>query len=164
MNKQPNSRMCFICGLQNPVGLKLAFYEDSEAGQVQAEFTVPDEYQGYPGVVHGGIVAAVLDEVSGRAIMLHGSDENLMATLRLTVRYRRPTPTETPLTGVGWVERLGATRAKVAGEIRLPDGTVTAECEAILATVPETFRDAWGPEKPYWKVYENGPDRSRSGV
>lgn len=154
MNKQPNSRMCFICGLQNPVGLKLAFYEDAEAGQVQAEFTVPDEYQGYPGVVHGGIVAAVLDEVAGRAIMMGGSDENLMATLRLTIRYRRPTPTETPLTTVGWVERPGTSRARVAGEIRLPDGAVTAECEAILARPPEEFRTRWEPEKAYWKVYE----------
>jgi len=145
--------MCFICGLQNPIGLKLAFYEDLEAGQVRAEFTVPDEYQGYPGVVHGGIVSAILDEVSGRAVMLHGSDESLMATLRLTIRYRRPTPTKTPLTAVGWVERMGGMGARVAGEIRLPDGAVTAECEAVLANVPEEFRARWEPEKPYWKVY-----------
>jgi uncharacterized protein (TIGR00369 family) len=154
MRKQPNSRMCFVCGLQNPVGLKLAFYEDPEAEQVRAEFTVPDKYQGYPGIVHGGIVAAILDEVSGRAVMLHGSDEDLMATLRLTVRYRRPTPTETLLTAVGWVERTGGMGARVAGEVRLPDGTVSAECESVLASVPEEFRTRWEPEKPYWKVYE----------
>jgi len=146
--------MCFVCGLQNPVGLKLAFYEDPESGQVRAEFTVPDEYQGYPGVVHGGIVSAILDEVSGRAVLVHGSDENLMATLRLTVRYRRPTPTETRLTAVGWVERMGGVGARVAGEIRLPDGTVTAECESVLTNVPEEFRAQWEEEKPYWKVYE----------
>ena len=154
MRKQPNSRMCFICGRQNPIGLHLDFYEDPETGQVRAEFTVPDEFQGYPGVVHGGIVAAILDEVSGRAVMLHGSDEDLMATLRLTVRYRRPTPTETLLTAVGWVERTGGMGARVAGEVRLPDGTVSAECESVLASVPEEFRTQWEPEKPYWKVYE----------
>jgi uncharacterized protein (TIGR00369 family) len=154
MRKQPNSRMCFICGMQNPVGLKIAFYDDAETRQVQAECTIPDEYQGYPGVVHGGVVAAILDEVSGRAVMLHGSDEVLMATLRLTVRYRRPTPTETPLTAVGWVERMSGMGARVAGEIRLPDGTVTAECESTLGNVPDEFRARWEPEKPYWKVYE----------
>lgn len=154
MNKQPNSRMCFVCGLQNPAGLKLAFYEDPGAGQVWVKFVVPDEYQGYPGVVHGGIVAAILDEVSGRAVLINGSDEDLMATLKITIRYRRPTPTETPLTAVGWVERPGTSRAKVAGEIRLPDGTVTAECEAILTRPPEEFRERWEPEKPYWKVDE----------
>lgn len=154
MKKQPSSRMCFLCGLQNPVGLKLDFYEDSEAEQVRVEFTVADEYQGYPGVVHGGIVAAVLDETAGRAVMLGGSDKDLFATLRLTVRYRRPTPTDTPLTAVGWVERMGGVGARVAGEIRLPDGTVTAECEATVAEVPEEFRVGWEAEKPYWKVYE----------
>ena len=112
--------MCFLCGLQNPVGLKLAFYEDPKAKQVRAEFTIPDAYQGYPGVAHGGIVAAILDEVAGRAVMKEGGDENLMATLRLTVRYRSATPTETSLTAVGWVERMGGTSARVAGEIIHP--------------------------------------------
>jgi len=146
--------MCFVCGRQNPLGLKLDFYEDGEASEVRAEFTVPEDYQGYPGVVHGGILAAILDEVSGRAVMLHDSDENLMATLRLTVRYRRPTPIGTPLTAVGWVEHSGGIGTRVAGEIRLPDGTVTAECESVLANVPEGFRARWEQEKPYWKVYE----------
>jgi len=154
MQKQPNSRMCFVCGVQNPVGLKLTFYQDPEAGQVRATFTIPEKYQGYPGVVHGGIVAAILDEVSGRAVMLHLADEGLMATLRLTIRYRRPTPTGTPLTAVGWVERIGGIGARVAGEIRLPDGTVTAECQSTLGPVPEEFRALWEPERPYWKVYE----------
>jgi uncharacterized protein (TIGR00369 family) len=154
MDKQPNSRMCFVCGLQNPLGLKIAFYNDPEVEQVRAELTIPDVYQGYPGVVHGGIVAAILDEISGRAVMLHGSDEDLMATLRLTVRYRRPTPTETPLTAVGWVAQVGGVGARVAGEIRLADGTVTAECESVLANVPEEFYTRWEAEKPYWKVYE----------
>jgi uncharacterized protein (TIGR00369 family) len=154
MNKQPNSRMCFVCGRQNPVGLKLDFYEDHDAEQVRVEITVPDIYQGYPGVVHGGIISAILDEVAGRAVLLHGSDDDLMATLRLNIRFRRPTPTETPLTAVGWVERMSGMGARVAGEIRLPDGTVTAECEATLVSVPEEFRTRWEEEKQYWKVYE----------
>jgi len=132
MRKQPNSRRCFVCGLENPVGLQLAFYEDLDTGQVRAEFAVPEVYQGYPGVVHGGIVAAILDEISGRAVMVDGSGEDLMATLRLTVRYRRPTPTETPLTAVGWVERVGGKGARVAGEIRLPDACGLSRGQAGL--------------------------------
>lgn len=154
MRKQPNSRMCFLCGMQNPAGLKLAFYEDVEARQVRTECRVPDQFQGYPGIVHGGIVAAILDEVAGRAVMLDGGDDNMMATLRLTIRYRRPTPTETPLTVVGWVERTSGKGAQVAGEIRLSDGTVTASCECLLVNVPDEFQERWEPEKPYWKVYE----------
>jgi len=154
MRKQPNSRMCFLCGRQNPVGLKLDFYQDAEAGEVRVTCTIPDDYQGYPGVVHGGIVAAVLDETAGRAVMIAGGDDKLMATVRLTVRYRRPTPTETPLTVVGWVEQGGEKRARVTGEIRLSDGTVTAEAECLLADVPESFLEQWEEEKQYWKVYD----------
>jgi uncharacterized protein (TIGR00369 family) len=130
------------------------FYEDAEAGQVRAMLTVPDVFQAYPGVVHGGIVAAILDEVAGRAVLLSGTDDDLMVTLRLTIRYRQPTPTETPLVAVGWQERASGIGARAAGEIRLEDGTVTAECECLLSWVPEEFRANWAEEKKYWKVYE----------
>jgi acyl-coenzyme A thioesterase PaaI-like protein len=146
--------MCFVCGRQNPIGLGLDFYEDHEADQVRAEFTVPDAYQGYPGVVHGGIVSTILDEVAGRAVMMDEGDDRLLATLRMTVRFRQSTPTETLLTAVGWVKQMSGIGAKVAAEIRLPDGTVTADCESLLAEPPEAFRERWEGEKPYWKVYD----------
>jgi acyl-coenzyme A thioesterase PaaI-like protein len=146
--------MCFVCGRQNPVGLKLDFYEDHESNQIRAQFTVSDAYQGYPGVVHGGIVSTILDEVSGRAVMMEEGDDRLLATLRIRVRFREPTPTETPLTVVGWVKQISSIGAKVAGEIRLGDGTVTAECESLLAEPPASFKEAWEDEKRYWKVDE----------
>ena len=71
INKQPNSRMCFICGLENPVGLHLHIYE-TEPGVVETTYVAPEHFQGYPGVLHGGIVGAIIDEISGRALM--GSD------------------------------------------------------------------------------------------
>ncbi len=154
MREQPTSRMCFVCGRQNPVGLKLSFYEDREAGQVRANLNIPDEYQGYPGVVHGGIVSTILDEISGRAVMMEGEGEQLLVTLRMTVRFRRPTPTESPLTAVGWVERISGIGAKVAGEIRLADGTVTADCASLLVEPPDAFKETWESEKPYWKADE----------
>jgi acyl-coenzyme A thioesterase PaaI-like protein len=154
VRKQPNSRMCFVCGRENPVGLKLEFYEDREANQVIAEVTIPDVYQGYPGVVHGGIVSTILDEISGRAVMMEAGDEELLATLHMSVRFRLPTPTETPLTAVGWLKHAGGVGAKVAGEIRLPDGTVTAECESLLSQRPPSFQEAWEDEKRYWTVDE----------
>ena len=70
---QPNSLKCFVCGLENPYGLHLRFF-DSEPGEVIAEVTVPEQFQGYPGIVHGGIIAAMLDEAAGRSQM--GNDEH----------------------------------------------------------------------------------------
>ncbi|MGQ9567755.1 MAG: PaaI family thioesterase [Anaerolineae bacterium] len=155
MEKQPSSRTCFLCGRQNPIGLKMSWYNDRQTGQVRATVTVPEPFNGYPGIVHGGIVAAILDETAGRALLLEGGDENLMVTLTLKVRYRRPTPTGQPLTAVGWVVRQTPLRAKVAAELRLADGTVTAEAEVLLARPGEEFVRRWEPEKPYWRVYDD---------
>ena len=150
--KQPNSRMCFVCGLQNPVGLKMAIYNDVENRQVVSTVIVPEHFQSYPGIVHGGILATMLDEVSGRAVLIDGSDENLMVTVKLEVKYRQPTPTLTPLTVIGQVVSLSDNRAKVHGEIRLPDGTISAEADGLLARPPQTIRDNWENERQYWKV------------
>ena len=155
MNKQPNSRMCFVCGLQNPVGLHLAFFEDHESDpkQVRAEVIVPDKYQGYPGVAHGGILAAILDEVAGRATIIDGGPDDLMMTLKMELRYRLPTPTETPLTGVGWITRHHGNRAQAHGELRLPDGQVSVEADLVLMRPPGAVATVWEAEKPFWKVY-----------
>jgi uncharacterized protein (TIGR00369 family) len=152
-SKQPNSRMCFICGLQNPVGLHMSIYNDHDNNCIYSNITLPDQYQSYPGVVHGGIVATMLDEISGRATIIDGNDQNLMVTVKLAVKYRRPTPTNTPLKVIGRVVSQTETRAKVEGEIQLPDGTVTASCEGLLARPPDDLRTQWEAELPYWKVY-----------
>ncbi len=152
-SKQPNSRMCFVCGLQNPVGLHLAIYNDLDNNCIYSNVIISDQYQSYPGVVHGGIVATMLDEISGRATIMDGNDQNLMVTLKLEVKYRRPTPTNTPLKVIGRVVSQNESRAKVTGEIQLADGTVTASCEGLLARPPDEMRDQWAAELPYWKVY-----------
>jgi acyl-coenzyme A thioesterase PaaI-like protein len=65
MEKQPNSRMCFVCGIDNPIGLHLSFYTDDE-GRCIARFRPGPEHQGYPGHLHGGIISTLLDEAMGR--------------------------------------------------------------------------------------------------
>lgn len=155
MNKQRNSRTCFLCGRQNDVGLKVSWYNDVAAQRVRATVSVPEHFNGYPGIVHGGIVAALLDETAGRALLLDGNDENLMVTLKLEVKYRHPTPTGQPLTLTGWVVQRHASRARVAAEVRLADGTVTAEGEALLVRAPREFLERWEPEKSFWRVYED---------
>ena len=155
---QPTSRMCFVCGRQNPVGLHIHFYEDNKNQQVIAPLTIPEQYQGYPGVVHGGILAAILDETAGRAVMMGleasaaGAETPFWVTAKLEMRYRQPTPTETSLKAVGWVVRKRSRSAEVAGEIRLPDGTVTAELSAVVVRPPAETLKAWEQEKKFWRV------------
>ena len=115
MNKQANSRHCFVCGVENPFGLQLKFYEE-EPGRVTAEIVVPDHFQGYPGVVHGGIIAAMLDEVSGRT-MLRGNPPRWMVTAKLDIRYRKPVPTEKRIYLEGLAKEDNGKVAVVMGKI-----------------------------------------------
>ncbi len=133
----------------------MRFYEtESEPVQVTADYTVPARYQGYPGVVHGGIIAAMLDEVTSRTIF-RGEPPRFVVTARLSVRYRKPVPVETPLRLTGRVVEEKGRAITVAGEIRLVDGTLLAEAEAVIVEVdPSFFReDGLTPEK--WRVYPN---------
>jgi len=149
---QPTSRMCFVCGRENPHGLHLCFYSDEAAGQVTASVVIPDAYQGYPGIAHGGILAAILDEVTGRAINLGQADTAFWVTAKLELRYRLPTPTETSLTAVGWVVERRSRAAEVAGELRLADGTVTVEAKAVIVCPSTATLDQWGAERAFWRV------------
>ena len=58
LKKQQNSKMCFLCGLKNPYGLKAAFYE-LENNELVCIFKPSIEHQSYPGRLHGGIAATV---------------------------------------------------------------------------------------------------------
>ncbi len=149
--KQPNSRHCFVCGLENPFGLQLKFYEQ-EPGEVNAEITIPEQYQGYPGVVHGGIVAAMLDEITARAHM-NGDPPRFMYTARLELRYRKNVPVGQPLRLVG---RAGPARQRTAvatGSIYGPQGELLAEAEALLVDVPADVVNTVNLEALGWKVY-----------
>lgn len=78
--KQPNSKMCFICGLENPMGLYLHIYE-LESGVVETSYIAPEHFQGYPGVLYGGIVAALIDEIAERTHMdSNANDSRFMFT------------------------------------------------------------------------------------
>ena len=155
MIRQPTSRTCFMCGRENDYGLKMVWYNNPETDQVEAAVTIPEHFNGYPGIAHGGIVAAILDETAGRAVLLDGNFNNLFVTLRLNVAYRKPTPTNIPLKAVGWLERKGHRGMKVAAKLLLPDGTMTTECNAVVARPTGEIAKSWEPERKFWRVEED---------
>jgi acyl-coenzyme A thioesterase PaaI-like protein len=119
--------------------------------EVYADHNVPAAYEGYPGLVHGGIVAAMLDEVVSRVAMI-GDHHHFMMTVRLELKYRHPVPTETPLHLLGRAERLRGRLGKATGELYLPDGTVAVEASLILADVPPEFLAGADPGDLGWRV------------
>jgi acyl-coenzyme A thioesterase PaaI-like protein len=151
-SRQPSSRSCFVCGRENPVGLKVRWDQHPEAGEIRGTVTVPEHFNGYPGVTHGGIVAAIVDETAGRTILMDGGFEDLMVTAKLEVTYRRPTPTGVPLQVVGRLLRRAGSRAEAEAELLLPDGTVAARGTVVLARPPAETASRWEAEREHWKV------------
>ena len=151
MNKKlPNASHCFVCGFENSSGLQMFFYVN-EQGQVVSEVIIPEQFQGYPGVAHGGIVATILDEILARAVMADDPDR-FMFTGRLTTRYRKPTPLGVPLRLVGKVIRDRGKIAECASFMYDPDGELCAEAEGLLLQVPQDVVDQTDFGGMSWKV------------
>src|SRR5688572_5018171 len=157
MKLQPNSKYCFVCGLENPAGLHLHFY-DNGADEVRALYTVDENYNSYPGVVHGGIVAAMLDEAAGRVIMARDVNR-FMVTATLNIRYRKPVPTQTEVLITSKLVKDRGRMAQSHSEIRLLDGSVCAEAEATLVAISlDQASGGFNMDELGWQVY---PDEGR---
>ena len=85
-----DDQWCFACGRENPKGLHTSWSLDGD-GAVRARFQPDRHHQGWKGVVHGGILAALLDEAMAQRLRFSGTHA---VTASLTIRYRRPAPTE----------------------------------------------------------------------
>ena len=142
--------MCFICGMQNPIGLKIFFYEQAD-GSVIANFTPKEEHQGYPGVLHGGIITALLDETMGRASMA-GEREQWMMTAKLELRFLKPVPVGKPLKVIGRVEKMSRIGMTGRGEIRLADDSVAVEASGLFVTLPSEQKEQLQALLPVWQV------------
>ena len=146
--------MCFICGVENPIGLHLHIYETAP-GIVESTYVAPKHFQGYPGVLHGGIVGAILDELCGRSQM--GTDAltpRFMFTAKLEVKYRKNVPIGRELRIVG---KAGKSRGKSAeawaGIYDTETDELLAEGNALLINVPEDQFNLSSLDDLGWKVY-----------
>jgi acyl-coenzyme A thioesterase PaaI-like protein len=158
MEKQASARNCFICGVENLNGLQIKFYQP-EPGKVVANYSVPARFEGYPGIVHGGVVSAMLDEVAGRAFIT-GDPPRFMVTAKISVRFRKPVPIEQPLQLFGYAKEDKGRMAVAAGEIRDLDDNLLAEAEVILANMPaEVIEENQEWDEREWMVYPDEEER-----
>jgi acyl-coenzyme A thioesterase PaaI-like protein len=123
--KQPNSKMCLVCGLKNGGGLHASFYE-VDGGELVALFTPREEHQSYPGRLHGGLITAMLDETIGRAVIVGGAEEIWGVTLEFTTQFKKPVPLDVELKVVGRIVKQEGRVFEGTGEILLPGGEVAA--------------------------------------
>lgn len=118
-----------LIGLANPLAPPIVI--EQGADRVTGRVTFGSVYEGPPGCVHGGFIAAAFDEVLGSAQTLSGSPG---MTARLTVNYRRPTPLRAPLVIEGFFDRKEGRKVFTSGRI-LADGQVTAEAEGLFVSI-----------------------------
>ncbi len=129
-----DDRWCMACGEENPQGLRLEFRWEGE--DCVCDFVPARVHQGWAGVVHGGILATLLDEIMNQALCLTVGP---VVTAQLNVRYRKPAPTGESLRVCGRVTGGRGKLHDAEAEVTLPDGTVVASATAKLMEVEGTL-------------------------
>ena len=114
--------MCFGCGRDNPIGLKLNFQWDGKTAR--AEFTPTKLYQGWSGLVHGGIIMSILDEAMAYAALFEGMN---CITAKMQVNLRRLAPIDEPLIITASTVKKTRKLVEAKAAISLKDGTQIAE-------------------------------------
>lgn len=141
INDSLTDHHCFGCGDRNPIGLQLRFREIRSASGVWAEFTPNRDHEGYLGMVHGGILATMLDEAMSWAVTNSGA---IGVTGRMETAFRRPATLNRKLIVIGRVEQLRRRVIEVSGEIRdHATDDVVAEATARFVRVSPEQAQAW---------------------
>ncbi len=142
LNDRSEFQQSFVHGLKNPVGLRIQ-YELHER-EVWGEWTPSGEHVGFPGVVHGGLIAAVLDDVMGRyAALMH----IWAVTARLDVQYREPLSVGTRVHIVGRADRIDRRRYHASAHIESREGVHHARATGVYLTLSHALMkrtvEAW---------------------
>jgi uncharacterized protein (TIGR00369 family) len=141
MKMQKNT--CFVCGQDNPEGMKLQFALDEERQTFVCHFNLTERYTGPPGHCHGGIIASILDDAMGKVNKLH---HVVALTREMTVEYLKPVPLHKPL-------RVEGREIEVRGSKHINAAEILNEKNEVLARSRGIFI-AIDPEKMFAKYVE----------
>ena len=122
---------CFGCGRDHPTGLHLEMWGLDDELRVRGSFTVTEHHQGAPGLAHGGVISAAVDEGMGYLLWLVGSPA---VTARLEVDFRRPVPVGSRLERHARVDRREGRKIWASMQGRVDDD-VAVEAEALYVMV-----------------------------
>ena len=134
--------LCFGCGQNNPIGLKLSFQRDGKTAR--AEFTPTKLYQGWPGLVHGGIIICILDEAMGYAALFEGMN---CVTAKMQAKLRRPASIDEPLIITSSTIKKTRKLIETKAAISLKDGTLIAEGTATQFVINTRTGEAINQEE-----------------
>ncbi|MFA5676511.1 MAG: PaaI family thioesterase [Christensenellales bacterium] len=158
INKQPSARECFVCGTENNKGLHASFYE-TDTNEIEAVFTPHRMHQSYPGRLHGGIAACILDETIGRAVQIEQPDI-WGVTAQLTVSYKKPLPYGEELKALGRITKQSRLLFEGEGEIYTSDGQIAVTAKAKYFKM-RIGRICDGLDGEDWKLHIDSDEASR---
>ncbi|HEX2172918.1 MAG TPA: PaaI family thioesterase [Dehalococcoidia bacterium] len=123
---------CYGCGQANPHGLRLRF--ETVGDTVETTFTPEAAHQGYPGLLHGGVLYSLLDETMGWAATLQ---RTWVMTGRLEIRYLSPAPIGRPIRVTARVTRRRGRALEISGEAQVDGGPPVARASGLFMQVPD---------------------------
>ena len=135
---------CFVCGKKNPFGLNIPVKSFIKGNSVTFTWVPGPNHQSYAGIVHGGILATLLDEAMGYAVMGEKIDRRIV-TLEYTLNYRHPTPVGLPLKVVATIGGQRHSVITARGTIIAPDGTVLVEASGKFYEIIKTINPQNNP-------------------
>lgn len=150
---------CFACGRLNTHGLQLVLHGDPE--RCWTELTLPGRFEGWEGMAHGGILAAILDEVMAWALVDHDS---WGVTARLSVEFRKPVRIGQPIRAEGWISEARRRVLRTRGHI-VDGGTgeVLASAVAVYVPAPEGRKQQLKERYQFRVVNESDEPASSDG-
>ena len=114
---------CFVCGENNPNGLRLSFEIDRERQTLKSTFIASPTFQGWEGIVHGGIISTLLDEATAKLIYELGYQA---VTASLEIRFKKPAPILEPLSIYGEITAISKRLIRAKAHVAKKDGTILA--------------------------------------
>jgi acyl-coenzyme A thioesterase PaaI-like protein len=123
---------CFVCGQDNPHGLRIR-YQRQDSGEMTATWTPGSAWEGFRGIVHGGVVSTVLDEAMSKAVAATGSQA---LTAELRVRFRRHVTSGDAFLIRGWIVKQNRRLTETEATLTAPDGTEHAHAWARFLALP----------------------------
>jgi acyl-coenzyme A thioesterase PaaI-like protein len=138
-----------MLGQANPLAPPIRLWLDGD--RIRGSAIFGPAYEGPPGCVHGGYIAAAFDEMLGSTQSLSGSPG---MTGRLTVHYRKPTPLQVELAFVGWIERVEGRKIFTLGELRAGE-VLCAEAEGLFISIDSARFAGMKAERD--RIHADGP-------
>jgi len=136
---------CFACPPFNSIGLQMHFWETDEG--VESEWNPNNLYEGYPGVIHGGIQSTLLDEIAAWTVYIKAHTSGV--TSRLNVRYKKPVLSDQHhITLKGKIREVEHSLCFIETQLLDQNGVICAEAEAVYFIYPpeKAIKMNWYPE------------------